>query len=60
MRDLIVSLLGEYKPSLLPDGTAVGGLYSLDLTWITGALAFIISLIGVILLLRTLLNLFIR
>lgn len=56
MRDFIVQLLGEYKPSLLPDGTAVGGLYSLDFTWIVGAVAFLICLFGAISLIRILLK----
>lgn len=44
MRDLIVSIMGEYQPSLSPDGKVLGGLYSLDLTWIVGAICFIICL----------------
>lgn len=60
MRDLIISLLGEYTPSTAPDGSVVGGLYSLDLTWIVGAVVFVIAFTGCIILLRTLLNLFVR
>lgn len=56
MREIIVNLLGEYTPSLLPDGTAVGGLYSLDLTWIVGAVAFLVLLLGMISLIRILLK----
>lgn len=56
MRDLITSLLGEYTPTLLPDGTAVGGLYSIDFTWIVGAVCFVICLWGVFSLVRVLLK----
>lgn len=44
MRDLIIQILGEYTPSLSPDGEVLGGLYSLDFTWIAGAVLFGISL----------------
>lgn len=53
MRDIIISLLGEYKPSLSPDGVFIGGLASLDFTWLVGAFSFLICLVGCILLLRT-------
>lgn len=56
MRELIVSLLGEYTPSLLPDGTPIGGVYSLDLTWIVGAVCFVVLLLGMISLIRILLK----
>lgn len=56
MRDLIVNLLGEYTPSLSPDGQVLGGLYSLDLTWIVGAVAFLMLLLGMLTLIRILLK----
>lgn len=56
MRDVIVNLLGEYTPSLSPDGEVVGGLYSIDLTWVVGAVAFLILLLGMISLIRILLK----
>lgn len=56
MRDLIVNLLGEYSPTLSPDGELVGGLYSLDFTWIVGAVCFVILLLGFVSLVRILLK----
>lgn len=56
MRDLIVNLLGEYSPTLSPDGDLVGGLYSLDFTWIVGAVCFVVLLLGFVSLLRILLK----
>lgn len=56
MRDIIVSILGEYTPSLSPDGEVLGGLYSLDLTWIVGAICFVICLYSVLRLLGVLLK----
>lgn len=56
MRDLIVNLLGEYSPTLSPDGELVGGLYSLDFTWIVGAVCFMVLLLGFVSLLRILLK----
>lgn len=56
MRDLIVNLLGEYSPTLSPDGELVGGLYSLDFTWIVGAVCFVVLLLGFVSLLRILLK----
>lgn len=56
MRDLIVSLLGEYTPSLLPDGTPIGGVYSIDFTWIVGAVCFVVLLLGFVSLIRILLK----
>lgn len=56
MRDIIVELLGEYTPSLGPEGEVLGGLYSLDLTWILGAVCFVILLLGMVSFLRILLK----
>lgn len=56
MREVIVELLGEYTPNLLPDGSAIGGLYSIDFTWIVGAIAFLMLLMGFLWLLRILLK----
>lgn len=56
MRDLIVSLIGEYTPALAPDGTFVGGLASIDFTWLVGAVCFVIMLWGVFSLIRVLLK----
>lgn len=56
MRDFIVQLLGEYKPpTTVPSGKS-DGLYSLDFTWIVGAAAFLICLLGAISLIRILLK----
>lgn len=44
IRDLIIQILGEYSPSLSPSGEVLGGLFSLDLTWIVGAAAFLLML----------------
>lgn len=53
MRDIIVSLLGEYSPSVAPDGSFLGGLASIDFTWLVGAFSFLICLVGCLVLLRT-------
>lgn len=57
MREVITSLLGEYKPLVDENENIVGGLAGLDFTWIVGAILFIVAFIGVILILRTLLHL---
>lgn len=56
MKAIIVQLLGEYTPKVYEDGTPMGGLASLDYEWIVGAVCFVVGLIGVILLIRTLMN----
>lgn len=56
MRDIIINLLGEYTPLTGPDGEFIGGLASIDFTWIVGATLFVIALIGVFCLTRTLLR----
>lgn len=56
MRDLIVELLGEYTPTLSPNGEVLGGLYSLDYTWLVGAFCFCATLVSVFCILRTLLK----
>lgn len=56
MRDLIVELLGEYTPTLSPSGEVLGGLYSLDYTWLVGAFCFCATLVAVFCILRTLLK----
>lgn len=57
MREVIISLLGEYTPLLDENDNIIGGLAGLDYTWIVGAILFIVAFIGVILILRTLLHL---
>lgn len=52
MRDIIVELLGEYSPTT-NNGEFIGGLASIDFTWICGALCFIIMLIGTLGIIRT-------
>lgn len=56
MKEVIISLLGEYTPVVNEDGSPIGGLASLDYEWLLGAVCFVVGLIGIILLLRTLLN----
>lgn len=56
MRDLIVDLLGEYTPTVGENGEILGGLYSLDFTWLVGAFCFCAMLIGVLCILRTMLK----
>ena len=56
MRDLIVEIIGEYKPSLTEDGQMLGGLASIDFTWLVGATCFVIMLIGTLAILRTILK----
>lgn len=48
MKDVIISLLGEYTPVTYPDGSPMGGLASLDYEWLVGAAMFgIITIIVV-------------
>lgn len=56
MKEIIIQLLGEYTPNLGPNGEVLGGLYSLDLSWVVGAVAFIVLLLGMLSLLRILLK----
>lgn len=56
MRDLITNLLGEYSPTMGEGGEFIGGLASLDFTWLVGAVCFIIMLWGVFSLIRVLLK----
>lgn len=56
MRDLMIAVLGEYQPTLGPDGNVLGGLYSLDLTWIAGAVVFIVFVYGVLRIINSLIN----
>lgn len=56
MREIISTLLGDYSPTTTPDGAFIGGLASIDFTWLVGALCFILMLWGVISLLRILLK----
>lgn len=56
MKDIIIDLLGEYTPTLGPNDEVLGGLYSIDFTWIVGAVAFIVLLLGMLSLLRILLK----
>ena len=53
MRELIVELLGEYTPVTQENGDIIGGLASLDYTWLVGAACFCIMLVGVLCILRT-------
>lgn len=56
LRDYIVSFIGEYTPTLSPDGEVLGGLYSIDFTWIFAAVCFCIMLVGVLCILRTMIR----
>ncbi len=57
MRDLIIRLLGEYQPKISPTtGQVLGGIESLDFTWIVGAVAFLLTLWSVYRLLGVLLG----
>ncbi len=56
MRDLIISILGEYQPNLSPDGEVLGGLYSLDFTWLVGAVVFVIFVYSVLRIINSLIN----
>ena len=40
MKDLIISLLGEYQTKTDSSGNLIGGLAGLDYEWIIGALCF--------------------
>lgn len=53
IRDHIVTLLGEYQPSLGPNGEVLGGLYSLDFTWLVGAFCFCAGIVGLFAIGRT-------
>lgn len=44
MKDVIVSLFGEYQLTYTPEGALVGGLAGLDYAYIFGVLAFLIVL----------------
>lgn len=41
MKDLIISLLGEYTTKTDASGNLIGGLAGLDYEWIIGAVAFV-------------------
>lgn len=56
IRVLIISILGEYSPTLGNDGEIIGGLASIDFTWIAGAVFFGIMLVGTICILRTMIR----
>lgn len=56
MRDLIISILGEYQPTLSPNGEVLGGLYSLDFTWLVGAAVFVIFVYSVLRIINSLIN----
>lgn len=56
MRDFIILILGEYQPNLSPEGTVLGGLYSLDFTWITGAVVFVIFVYSVLRIINSFIN----
>lgn len=53
MREIIVELLGEYTPVTQENGDIIGGLASLDYTWLVGAACFCIMLVGTLCILRT-------
>lgn len=40
MKDVIISLLGEYTPRVSYEGEALSGLATLDYEWLIGALMF--------------------
>lgn len=44
MREILIKIFGEYKPTLGPNGEVLGGLYSIDFTWIAGVIVFCIFL----------------
>lgn len=56
MRDLIIAILGEYQPVLSPEGKVLGGLYSLDFTWLVGAVTFVIFVYSVLRIINSLIN----
>lgn len=56
MRSLVISVLGEYQPVTNEVGDPIGGLASLDYTWLAGAAFFGIMLVGTICILRTMMR----
>lgn len=56
MRMLVISILGQYTPVTNSNGDPIGGLASLDYTWLVGAALFAIMLIGTICILRTMIR----
>ena len=56
MRALVISILGEYTPVTNSAGDPIGGLASLDYTWLAGAAFFGIMLVGTICILRTMIR----
>lgn len=46
MLDIVTKIFGAYTPNLAPDGTVLGGLYSINWTWIAGVVLFAICLIS--------------
>lgn len=56
MRSLVISVLGEYQPVINEAGDPIGGLASLDYTWLAGAAFFGIMLVGTVCVLRTMMR----
>lgn len=57
MRDIIISILGEYTPNVsTTTGKVLGGIESLDFTWIVGAILFLICVWSVFKILGVLLK----
>lgn len=54
MADLINSLLGDYQFKYDSAGNLIGGLAGLDYEWLFGAGLFLVCLIGLFCILRTL------
>lgn len=54
MAELIKAILGEYQFKYAPDGGLIGGLAGLDYEWLFGALLFLICLVFVFCMIRTL------
>lgn len=49
IKEILIMIVGEYTPTLSPDGEVLGGIFSLDFAWIFGALLVIIAFISVVL-----------
>lgn len=56
MRSLVTSILGTYQPVIDANGNNIGGLASLDYTWLAGAAFFGIMLVGTLCILRTMIR----
>ncbi len=45
MKEVIISIIGEYMPVLNEEGMPIEGISGIDFTWIAGAAAFLIVLV---------------